>query len=345
MLATSSYGAEYQELSNGHVVTKTVPRTESTVYDLEKMNPVEEICGEQTVTYEYANQDNPYSDDFPVRTIEEWDGELYDDEYFEYDEYGNEIWEEDLISGDTIEIAYYGADSECPGEEKEVVETIKEEGENGKETVLTTTTSYDYSYDANGVKTETATETTDGKSRVFVSKYDKMGRVLHEEDDAGNTVDYTYDFMGRELSIVYHENGKEFKVSYVYDKNGTLLQETDRDGTVIYYTYDARNRLIQKKQVKDAEQRIWKTAYGYEWTAGEKELLSVLRQESPGGSIDETYMDQAGKTVRTCSGGLMTENEYDKDGRVTAQRITSEDGSIKGSTTVTLHDAEGSVAG
>lgn len=153
------------------------------------------------------------------------------------------------------------------------------------------------------------------------------------------------DFMGRELSIVYHENGKEFKVSYVYDKNGTLLQETGRDGTVIYYTYDARNRLIQKKQVKDAEQRIWKTAYGYEWTAGEKELLSVLRQESPGGSVDETYMDQAGKTVRTCSGGLMTENEYDKDGRVTAQRITSEDGSIKGSTTVTLHDAEGSVAG
>lgn len=151
------------------------------------------------------------------------------------------------------------------------------------------------------------------------------------------------DFMGRELSIVYHENGKEFKVSYVYDKNGTLLQETGRDGTVIYYTYDARNRLIQKKQVKDAEQRIWKTAYGYEWTAGEKELLSVLRQESPGGSVDETYMDQAGKTVRTCSGGLMTENEYDKDGRVTAQRITSEDGSIKGSTTVTLHDAEGNV--
>lgn len=70
MLATSSCEVEYRELSDGNIVTKSVPKMESTVYDTENMNPIEKNCGEQTITYEYANRNNPYLDDFPIRIIE-----------------------------------------------------------------------------------------------------------------------------------------------------------------------------------------------------------------------------------------------------------------------------------
>ena len=342
----SSSMVEYQELCDGKIVTKVIERKEETIYDSEQdMNPTQEISADDTkVTYEYANQENEYADDLPSRITEEWDDEIYEDEYFEYDEYGNEIWEEDLITGDTIQIEYYGQDNEFAGEEKETVEKQKVEAEDGTEGYLTTTTTHEYSYGEDGVKTETITETADGKSTVSVNKYDRMGRLIYTDDGVGNKASYTYDFMGREISVEYDENGKIYTTSNTYDENGTLLQETGRDGMKQVYTYDARNRLLQKEQVKDSDRRIWKTSYGYEWEEeSEPVLIAIQKQQSPGGTVSETYTDQAGKTVKTLSGGMMLRNEYDKNGQVTVQNITSADGEEKGSVTVNLYDASGNV--
>ena len=80
------------------------------------------------------------------------------------------------------------------------------------------------------------------------------------------------------------------------------------------YRYDERNRLLQKEQVKDSDRRIWKTSYGYEWEEeSEPVLIAIQKQQSPGGTVSETYTDQAGKTVKTLSGGMMLRNEYDKN--------------------------------
>lgn len=343
---TSSSAVEYQELSNGKVITKVTERREETIYDSgQDMNPTQEINADDAkVTYEYANQENEYVDDLPSRVTEEWDDEIYEDEYFEYDEYGNEIWEEDLLTGDTIQIEYYGQDSGFAGEEKKTVEKQKVEAEDGTEGYLTTTTAHEYSYDENGVKAETITETTDGKSTVSVNKYDRMGRLIYTDDGIGNKVSYTYDFMGREISAQYDENGKIFTTSNIYDENGTLVQEMDRDGIRQVYTYDERNRLLQKEQIKDADRRIWKTAYEYEWEEGaEPVFVTVQKQESPGGIISKTYMDMAGQTVKTFSGGIMVRNEYDKNGQVIVQNVTSADGKEKGSVMVNLYDAAGNV--
>lgn len=56
-----------------------------------------------------------------------------------------------------------------------------------------------------------------------------MGRLIYTDDGVGNKASYTYDFMGREISVEYDENGKIYTTSNTYDENGTLLQETGRD--------------------------------------------------------------------------------------------------------------------
>lgn len=343
---TKTFQVYYQELVDGKVITKSKTKTEEIVYDPDQnMNPVmehKENGGE--VTYEYANQINEYVDDLPTRTTEGYDDEIYDDEYYDYDEYGNLIYEEDLISGDISETFYYDEDSEFPGEEKETVDKIKVIGEDNTEAYLTTTTKYEYAYDKDGIKTETTTVTIDGKSTVSVERYDTMGRLIYTDDGSGNTVTYTYDFMGREVLAEYNENGKRSSVSYIYDKNGTLVQETSQDGTKFIYSYDTRNRIVQKKQIKDTNQLIWKTSYDYEWSQGtEKELLSVLENVSPGGSTEKTYTSAGGLSVKAIKGGLMTWSEFDPEGKVIAQHICSEDGSEEGTVTVSLYDENGNV--
>lgn len=51
----------------------------------------------------------------------------------------------------------------------------------------------------------------------------------------------------------------------------------------------------------------------------------------------------AGQTVKTFSGGIMVRNEYDKNGQVIVQNVTSADGKEKGSVMVNLYDAAGNV--
>ena len=53
--------------------------------------------------------------------------------------------------------------------------------------------------------------------------------MIYTDDGVGNKASYTYDFMGREISVEYDENGKIYTTSNTYDENGTLLQETGRD--------------------------------------------------------------------------------------------------------------------
>ena len=78
--------------------------------------------------------------------------------------------------------------------------------------------------------------------------YNSAGDVTAVTDEVGDTVTYTYDQMGRELSSqdpVQAAAGKD--TAYVYDAAGNLISVTDALGNITTYSYNARNELVSVK--------------------------------------------------------------------------------------------------
>ena len=78
--------------------------------------------------------------------------------------------------------------------------------------------------------------------------YDAAGRLLHQSDSGGNTIDSTYDLLGRKLTMSDPDMGKVLgkQWTYDYDDNGNLTAQVDAKGQRIEFKYDALNRLTLK---------------------------------------------------------------------------------------------------
>ena len=347
LLKTTTTQVDYQELSGGKVVTKTETKTSETVYDPDQnMNPVSEKDSDNKETvYEYGNQENELVDDQPTRIVEMLDDEILSDDYYEYDEFGNDIEEDDLISGDMLQTIYYGGDSEFSGEEKESIEMAKVTAEDGTSDYVTMTTTYEYAYDENGIKTETEVVTIDDQVTTSVNKYDAMGNLYYSDDGIGNTISSTFDYQGREVSTTYFENGMSSTSSREYDKNGSLQKEVDQNGTQTVFKYDARNRLIRETIIKGGESRTYLTSYSYEWEnmgSGE-ELIYVKGSISSGGSISTSYTNQSGWLVRESANGLLAWTDYDRNGKAIVQHTGAENGAVEKAAAMNLYDQTGNV--
>ena len=348
LLKSTTTQVDYQELSGERVINKTDTKTSETVYDPDQnMNPVSETDSDNMETiYEYGNQSNELVDDQPTRITEMLDGEILSDDYYEYDEFGNEIEEEDRISGDILQTSYYGPDSAFSGEERESIEMTKVTAEDGTSSYVTTTTTYEYAYDENGTKTVTETVITDGQVTTAVTKYDNMGNLIYTDDGMGNVVSATLDYLGREVATVYSENGTSSKSSKEYDQNGTILEEVDKNGVQTTYEYDARNCLIQKTITKEKESRTDHMSYSYTWEnneQGETELIYVTASTSPGGSITVSNTNQSGWLIRESSGGLLTWTDYDRNGKAVVQHSGDSSGTVEKAATMSLYDQSGNI--
>ncbi|WP_415931302.1 RHS repeat-associated core domain-containing protein [Zhenpiania hominis] len=273
------------------------------------------------------------------------DGEVTEEHYYEYDEWGNEIEDYDAFEDVTIVSDYYEdeEDEEFAGELETETEYFgdREAGEEIR------TTSYTYAYDSEGSKTETETEICGSRKTETVTTYDAMGQetsVVSRSGAASKTlgaadvdssVTTEYDSFGRAVKETSVEGAVTTVTENEYDDNGTLLCEkvvtSDKSQTRTIettYTYDERNRQATRTVNDNGEIQVFTTSYGYKSVlvhasngTGTRLVENAYRTEerkqdgsSDGYLISQTYQDGAGNTIRAKENGLYTDTLYDAYG-------------------------------
>jgi RHS repeat-associated protein len=105
-------------------------------------------------------------------------------------------------------------------------------------------TSFDYRYAGNdGEGALRKITVTDPLNRSSQTTFDPVGRINIHTSAAGKRTRYSFDGLGRPLSVVY-EDGSRVNFNG-YDGNNNLLSRTDSTGTTSF-EYDHRNRVVQK---------------------------------------------------------------------------------------------------
>lgn len=149
----------------------------------------------------------------------------------------------------------------------------------------TTTNVYD---ELNRVK-----QKTDNLSQSEYYAYDSRNNQVWYKDKKGNTTDYTYDGLNRQLSTTYdlRDNGRgsgsvtdTILTSQTWDDNSRLASQTDDNGHVTQYTYDPLNRLIRKQNDDD-------TYYTYAYDENDNTLQVI----DPNGSVITNAYDDTNR--------------------------------------------------
>lgn len=268
------------------------------------------------------------------------DGDVVEESYFEYDEYGNETSSYDTVE-DIIVLSGYCEEDIATGLngalawEKEYLGPEKEQQ-------LVRTTTYSYTYDREGNKIETVTEVSGNNKTETITTYDTMGQetsVVSRSGAASKTLDTAdidssvtmeYDSFGRMIKETSTEGTIVTVTENSYNDNGTLLSEmiTTSEGTqsstvVTSYTYDSLERETGRTVNNNGEIQSFFTEYKYENVEtfngenGKKltENAWVLRSgENVNGKRtvqSEVFQDQEGNIVRKMENGLYTDVIYD----------------------------------
>jgi len=110
-----------------------------------------------------------------------------------------------------------------------------------------------------------------------------LNAAITATDNAGNTVSYTYDSLGRKLTMADPDLGNW---GYEYDAVGNQGSLVDEDDRVTRYEYDSENRLIQIDYPSDAT-----VSYEYD-------LLGRRTRMTDGIGVTEYEYDALGRTTR-----------------------------------------------
>lgn len=184
-----------------------------------------------------------------------------------------------------------------------------------------------YAYDAN----DNLTGVTYPNGKSVTATYDAAGRRLTLSDNAGYTVRYTYDALGRLDQV--RDTANALLVDYTYDAANRLTLETRGNGGTVAYTYDgadqitsithrdAANAVVEKfTYTRDALNRITAvtgnagtTQYGYD-AAGQLTGVSL-----PGGrTITYSYDIEGNRTKAVDSAAGTTNYATNKADQYTA---------------------------
>lgn len=193
------------------------------------------------------------------------DGNVLYDNVYEYDEYGNVTSVYDKENNTTILTTYYTEDDPESGKLKGEVKSEKEILGTAANGDVQSSTSYSYTYDDQGNKTEVVKETLDGITSTTTTITDAMGRILHEEEPGKKQTDYVYDGLGRLVrTTCTYSDGATDVIEKRYNDNGALVWEKQQDGTENSYTYDNMNRVTGEVVTKGNLTKEWTTTYGYQ---------------------------------------------------------------------------------
>ncbi len=302
-----------------------------------RRNETEQVNEDGSVAvYEYhADTSNVNIQDLVKhQVVTDADDDITEEDYYEYDEWGNEIEDYDVFD-DLTTISEYD-------EEGELTSEIEYKGKE-EENQVVRTTEHSYAYDEQGGKTETVIETSGDKKTETTTVFDMMGNEVSSVIKSGaagaalgatsvdSSVTTVYDGFGRAVKTTSKEGNVTTMTENVYDDNGTLTKETvttsgNGQTSVVstYYTYDSNNRLTAKTVNDNGETQTWTTTYGREDVTvrtatgqGRKQVknAAVTTETDGDGRITaQTVQDNAGNTVREKAKGLYTETLYDDYG-------------------------------
>ncbi|MDA8021303.1 MAG: hypothetical protein MPN21_28050 [Thermoanaerobaculia bacterium] len=200
--------------------------------------------------------------------------------------------------------------------------------------VAAVVSSYGYSYDQNGNRTEQI-ETNGGAAETTTYEYDEADRLLSVEYP-DRTVTYTYDDVGNRRSetivagsttlsdrtYAYDERNRlesitdsadpAFDTTFVYDPNGNQASKT-RDGTTTSFLYDTRDRIVE---IQEDATTLETYLYDYQGLR--------VRKSGSGGIVRYVYDDQSVLVETTDGGTTVSKYEYGPD------RLLSLDNSTEG---------------
>ncbi|MDA8021299.1 MAG: hypothetical protein MPN21_28025 [Thermoanaerobaculia bacterium] len=200
--------------------------------------------------------------------------------------------------------------------------------------VAAVVSSYGYSYDQNGNRTEQI-ETNGGAAETTTYEYDEADRLLSVEYP-DRTVTYTYDDVGNRRSetivagsttlsdrtYAYDERNRlesitdsadpAFDTTFVYDANGNQASKT-RDGTTTSFLYDTRDRIVE---IQEDATTLETYLYDYQGLR--------VRRSGSGGTVRYVYDDQSVLVETTDGGTTVSKYEYGPD------RLLSLDNSTEG---------------
>ena len=189
-----------------------------------------------------------------------------------------------------------------------------------------------YTYDSVG----RVIDTTSSEGRVSHNVFDNAGNLLqsiqnyvpnkvqNQENQYNITTTYTYDLMGRQLSVT-DTFGRT--TSYTYDDNGQLLTTTDPAGNLTSNTYNVLGQLTSTIDIMGRE-----TKYEYD------SVGRLVKTTDPAGHSTRSEYNPDGSLSATIdSGGQRTTYIYDDLGRVTSTT------DAEGNTTHTTYNSAGNV--
>ncbi|MHC8321465.1 RHS repeat-associated core domain-containing protein [Pseudomonas sp. GB2N2] len=165
-----------------------------------------------------------------------------------------------------------------------------------------------YAYDLNGQLLEKTEFGDDGSQRVSAFQRDSTGRLLVKTLPDGIKVEYRYDSLGRLVSV---DDGQDHPLEFEYDSQDRLITEHQAWGT-LRYGYDACGQLNHLR-LPDASKLDYHHAKGGALTAID---LNGTRLTSHIFVADREHNRQQGL--------LLSEYQYDDQGRLTAHAISQQ---------------------
>jgi len=202
--------------------------------------------------------------------------------------------------------------------------------------------SYTFAYDA----MDRMIKQIDPLGNVFMVKYDEHGNKIkevnpnyyNEEEDDGIGMVYKYDSSHRQINTIFPDGSKS---RIKYDPQGNIIktilpgdynEETD-DGPGMQFTYDEMDRLdkiidpngnVIAKYLYDEDGRVIKeiNAKGYSSADNDEERWGTLYKYNLAGWLVEKRTP-----LESINGQIfynVTENVYDRNGRLVQQKISPE---------------------
>jgi len=177
-------------------------------------------------------------------------------------------------------------------------------------------TQYTFSYNAFGLPTTTKV----GGNTLATNRYsaDRLFLLQQLEYGNGNTVNYTYDDLGRQTGAKYNDMSN-YAYTYTYDSDGNIATVTDNlQWVTTRYSYDMAGRLGQANMRSNAGV----TVNDLKWTYDDRANITGLNNIVHGTLFTTNYeYDADNRLTRSYIGSINRYQTYDNYGRLKKSEI------------------------
>jgi len=172
----------------------------------------------------------------------------------------------------------------------------------------------EYSYDANGNKTEVKVTYANGTIRTETLTYDVLNRLQSVTDNDSNLTSYGYDAVGNRTSVSYQNGSSQ---TYTYDSLNRLTSLSHFDGTgalINQYDYTLHS-TGRRTEITESTGRISSYTYDDLYRLTDEGIVDPLN----GGHDAEYQYDKVGNRTQSIINGVTTAYTYDDNDRLTQQ--------------------------